>query len=61
MVFVKQHRDLETVQYNAARSASSSIFRLDSEDELKDANVANRVTDCGAVVITGRLTTDHEG
>ena len=58
MVFVEQHRDLETVQYNAA---SSSIFRLDSEDELKDANVADRVTDCGAVVITGRLTTDHEG
>jgi hypothetical protein len=64
MVFVKQYRDLDTivtVQQNAATSVASSIFRLESEDELKDTNVANRVTDCSTVMITGRLTTDHEG
>ena len=42
MVIVDQYRDLDTV---LATLLTSSIYNLDSEDELQDANVARRVTD----------------
>jgi hypothetical protein len=45
MVFVKTVPDLRTGEHNAAISAISSIFDLDSEDGLKDATFAKRVPD----------------